>query len=501
MFGSTRAACFQDRRRDPKLFGVKTMNRNNIWIHICLAVVLITFAAVLGQIRRWQATVPSEETTRSEVKRKNRVNSVKRSTDEREPEVLVKFRAGVGVDEIRRIVANNNDQVEDAIESVNGLYSIDDLDNADADRVAAQYAGLKEIVEYAGPNYRISLDPSESAKPIPAFDPSDPAEGKTPNDPYFDEQWALNNTGQEGGKANADLSAIKAWAKTTGNEKVVIAVLDTGVDYTHADLAANMWFRPDTTAQYKDDNLGIVNDGRGFNAVDNSNDPMDENGHGTHCAGIIGAEGNNDQGISGINWNVSIMPLKFLGRGGFGSTKDAIEAINYAIDRKRNGVNVRIISASWGSTQYSKALEDVIRAAGEAGILFVAAAGNSSTDNDRSPHYPSNYDLPNVISVAALDRTDTLASFSNFGAKTVQIAAPGREITSTWLNDDYRDASGTSMATPYVSGTAALVLALEPNLSVEQLRGKLLRSVDKIDSLNGKIVSGGRLNAAKAVGN
>ena len=159
-----------------------------------------------------------------------------------------------------------------------------------------------------------------------------------------------------------------------------------------------------------------------------------------------------------------------------------------------------MINASWGSTQYSKALEDAIRAAREASILFVAAAGNNSTDNDSRAHYPSNYKLPNVISVAALDRTDSLASFSNYGAKTVHIAAPGRDIISTWLNDDYREASGTSMAATQVSGVAALVLASETKLSVEKLRERLLKSVDKIDSLNGKVENGGRLNAAKALG-
>ena len=193
------------------------------------------------------------------------------------------------------------------------------------------------------------------------------------------------------------------------------------------------------------------------------------------------------------------MPLKFLGRGGYGTTKDAIEAINYAIERKKAGVNIRVISASWGSTAYSRALEDVIRKAGEEGILFVAAAGNASTDNDKTPHYPSSYKLPNVISVAALDRFDNLASFSNYGVKSVHIAAPGKEIMSTWLKGDYREASGTSMATPYVSGVAALALSAEPNLSVEKLREKLLKSVDKLDGLGGKIETGGRINAAKAV--
>jgi subtilisin family serine protease len=249
---------------------------------------------------------------------------------------------------------------------------------------------------------------------------------------------------------------------------------------------------------YEDSDLGTINDLHGYNALENNADPMDENGHGTHCAGIIGAEGGNDLGIAGVNWRVQIMPLKFMNAGGFGTTKDAVEAINYVIDRKRAGVNVRVISASWGSTQRSRALEDVIRKAYEEGILFVAASGNASTDNDRSPHYPSSYN--NVVSVAALDRNDQLASFSNFGVKSVQIAAPGKDILSTWLENDYEEHSGTSMATPVVAGVAALVVANEPRISVGDLHKKLLASVDKLDSLKGKVASGGRINAAKAVG-
>jgi subtilisin family serine protease len=317
----------------------------------------------------------------------------------------------------------------------------------------------------------------------------------------FADQWALANSGQNGGKANADIAASKAWQKSRGSSDVVVAVLDTGVDYTHSDLAPNIWLRPDNIPAYVDNELGTFNDRRGFNAQDNLSDPMDDNGHGTHCAGVIGAKGNNEIGITGINWDVQIMPLKFLGRGGFGTTKDAIEAINYAVDRKKKGVNVRIISASWGSTQYSKALEDAIRAAGDEGILFVAAAGNNSTDNDKRKHYPSNYELPNVISVGALDNADLLASFSNFGAKTVHVAAPGKEIVSTWLNDGYREASGTSMATPHVAGIAALILATEPDISVKDLRDRILKSYDPLDILNGRIFSAGRVNAAKALGN
>jgi thermitase len=474
------------------------MNRNNIWIHLCIVVVLVTMAAVWGQLRRWQS-VKSIDTTEKTVKVLPPV-APKRSNSEKEPEVLVKFRPNVSLADIKKLTQKNNDRIEDEIETVKGLVAIDDLDNADAQKVADQYSAMSDAVIYAEPNFQIKLDdPANTSAPLDLSSrDNDPA---GPNDPMFNEQWALNNLGQNGGKQNADISALKAWQKTTGSNKVVVAVLDSGVDYTHQDLVSNIWFRPDNIPQYTDSELGTFNDEHGFNLTDNVSDPMDDNGHGTHCAGIIGAEGNNDEGIAGINWNVQIMPLKFLGRGGFGTTKDAIEAINYAIDRKQKGVNIRVISASWGSTQYSKALEDTIRAAGEAGILFVAAAGNDGTSNDKRPHYPSNYDLPNVISVAATDKNDQLASFSNFGVKTVHIAAPGKEILSTWLGDQYREASGTSMATPYVSGVAGLILAAEPDLTVAKLRERLLKSVDKIESLNGKIESGGRLNAAKALGN
>ena len=477
------------------------MNRNNFWIHLGIAIVLIGLAAVIGQVARWESMLRQPAVVSEPAKITPKPVAVKRSPTEGEAEINVRFRPNVSLAEIKKIVFKNNDRIEDEIEAVKGLVSIDDLDNADAKKVAEQYAAMTDLVIYAEPNFEIKLDDPTSISPkdllLRQMDPN----LIQPNDPMFAEQWALDNIGQNGGKEKADLSALKAWIKSQGSKEVVVAVLDSGVDYTHPDLVSNMWLRPDNVPQYKDDELGTINDLHGLNAADNQSDPMDDNGHGTHCSGIIGAEGNNEEGISGINWKVQIMPLKFIGRGGFGTTKNAIESINYAIDRKQKGVNVRVINASWGSTQYSKALEDTIRAAGEAGILFVAAAGNNGTDNDRRPHYPSNYDLPNVISVAALDRTDRLASFSNFGIKTVHIAAPGKDILSTWLNDSYREASGTSMATPYVAGTAALILASEPGLSVENLRQRVLQSADKIDSLDGKVENGGRINAAKALGN
>jgi subtilisin family serine protease len=472
------------------------MNRNNIWIHISIAVVIITLAAVLGQIRLWENSLRASKTI-SDNARKTTAPAppVRRSS---EPEVLVHFRPGVSVSDIKRIAAGNNDLLKDEFEFVRGWAEIDDLDNADPEAIADQYSAMSDLVDYAEPNFKIELDPDE-------FNDGPPNDllyrrSATPNDPKFADQWSLNNLGQDGGKELADIGALHAWIKTQGSEKIVVAVLDSGVDYTHQDLVSNIWSRPDSIPEYTDDELGTIDDIHGFDADADAGDPMDDNGHGTHCAGIIGAEGNNKIGIAGINWNVSIMPLKFLGRGGFGSTANAIKAINYAIDRKQHGVNVRVINASWGSTSYSRALEDAIRAAGEQGILFVAAAGNNSTDNDKRAHYPSNYDLPNVISVAALDRTDSLASFSNYGVKTVHIAAPGREILSTWLGDDFREASGTSMAAPQVAGVAALVLANEPNMTMSKLRERLLSSVDKIDSLHGKTATGGRLCAAQALG-
>ncbi|HJP94093.1 MAG TPA: S8 family peptidase [Pyrinomonadaceae bacterium] len=467
------------------------MNRNNFFIHLALAIVLILVAAFAGQLNRWQKQWKSQVRIIPAADKKRPATATDFALSETRtfgrPEVLVKFRSGVSEETIENITSRLHDRVEDRIENDAGLEAIDDLDNADADTVVAEYSRLPEV-EYAEPNFEIELDSTDG-----------PLTPVRPRDPQFDDQWALANSGQRGGKEGADISATLAWAKTTGSDKVVVAVLDSGVDYTHEDLAGNMWTRPADMAPYHDNELGTIDDENGFNAIDNTSDPMDENGHGTHCAGIIGAEGENDLGIAGVNWKVQIMPLKFMNAGGFGSTKDAIEAINYVIDRKKAGVNVRVISASWGSTQRSRSLEEVIRKAYENDILFVAAAGNASTNNDRSPHYPSSYNVPNVISVAALDRHDQLASFSNYGPKSVAIAAPGVEILSTWLGNQYEEKSGTSMATPVVSGVAALILAEHPRMSVDELRKKLLDSTDPIVALKGKTVTGGRINAAKAV--
>lgn len=479
------------------------MNRKNFIGHLALALTLVLLAAVAGQIRRWhneQHNMPREEAAPSVSD--NSADDESNDADENtsNAEVIVRFKPGTSVETIKNIAAQHNDEVEDEIEAVNGLAVIEDEDGLDAESVAAEYRSLPEV-EYAELNNEIKLEPELSVsqqkgapKGLDRYVPDN-----LPNDPQFTDQWSLENTGQRGGKAKADISAIEAWKKTKGSNNVVVAVLDTGVDYTHPDLKNNIWTRPDSVPAYTDDDLGEIDDVHGYSAFDDD-DTMDDNGHGTHCAGIIGAEGDNNFGITGINWHVKIMPLKFMDANGSGTTKDAIEAINYVIDRKKHGVNVRIISASWGSTVKSKALEDVIKKAGDEGILFVAAAGNSSENSDRRPHYPAGYDLPNVISIAALDRFDQLASFSNYGAKSVFIAAPGKEILSTWLGGEFREASGTSMATPEVAGVAALVISVNPKITVKELRERLANSADKLDSLKGKVATGGRINAAKAVG-
>jgi subtilisin family serine protease len=381
------------------------MSRNNIWIHVTIALALILIAALAGGVRHWQKASRKASQLASHPERMPGAQKSEpiEQDDSNRAEVLVRFRPGTPREAIDRITAQFNDEVEDRIESVAGLDVIENEDGKSAADVVAQYRALAEV-EYAEANSAITLDHEDAGRKHLHAD-----------DEMFSRQWGLSNNGENGGKAGADISAMRAWAVTRGSDQVVVAVLDSGVDYTHPDLVNNIWTRPEIIKAYEDEDLteGAVDDEHGFNLVEDNGDPMDDNGHGTHCAGIIGAEGGNGIGIAGVNWSVKIMPLRFMDGDGAGTTKDAIEAINYVIDRKRAGVNVRIISASWGSTTRSRALEDVIRKAYDEGILFVAAAGNASSDNDQAPHYPSSYNLGNVVSVAALNRNDQLASFSN----------------------------------------------------------------------------------------
>lgn len=320
----------------------------------------------------------------------------------------------------------------------------------------------------------------------------------TPDDSDAWRLWALNNTGQTGGTADADLDAFEAWDISTGSSSIVVGVIDTGVDHTHPDLAGNIWTNPGEIAgnRIDDDGNGFVDDVHGYDFINGDGDPMDDNDHGTHCAGTIAARGNNGQGVVGVNWSSSIMALKFLSSSGSGSTSDATRAINYAtMMRTQYGVNVRVTNNSWGGGGYSASMYDAIRAHNAAGILFAAAAGNSGSNNDSSPHYPSSYNLPGVIAVAATDHDDALAGFSCYGSGSVDLAAPGASIRSTTPGGEYATFSGTSMATPHVAGVAALAWSVDPDATVAEIRAAILQGADSLPSLAGMVATGGRLNA------
>ena len=325
---------------------------------------------------------------------------------------------------------------------------------------------------------------------------------KTPNDPSLWRLYGLNNYGQSGGTTDADLDAPEAWDITTGSRDVVIGVIDSGVDINHPDLAANIWVNPGETPNngIDDDGNGFIDDVNGWDFHDNDNTPNDGNGHGTHVAGTIGAVGNNNSGIAGVNWEVSILPLRFLGDDGSGWTSDAVAAVNYATMLKRDfGINVAATNNSWGGGGYSRTLDRAIESANDQGIMFVAAAGNQGSNNDTNPSYPTNYDAPNVISVAALNRNDNLASFSNYGTTTVDVGAPGVSIYSTLPGNSYGSFSGTSMAAPHVTGIVGLLNAAKPGISITEVTNAILGTVDTVQSLQGKTVSGGRVNAAAAL--
>jgi len=318
-----------------------------------------------------------------------------------------------------------------------------------------------------------------------------------PNDLFQSKLWGLHNTGQTGGTPDADIDAPEAWNIATGSDEIVVGLIDSGVDYLHPDLAANIWtneIERNGIAGVDDDGNGYVDDIYGWDFLSDDNDPSDETSHGTHCAGTIGALGNNDAGVAGVNWNVKIMNLKFLNAQNMGSTADAVEAISYATMMRQRGVNIVLTSNSWGGTAFSQTLMDAIAAGQQAGMLFVAAAGNGGIDTDVTPNYPSCFELDNIISVAATDHHDKRASFSNWGAKSVDLAAPGVDILSTIRGNGYLINSGTSMATPHVAGAAALAWSMSPGSSYTQIRDAILTGADPVN-MDQPTVTGGRLNA------
>ncbi len=318
-----------------------------------------------------------------------------------------------------------------------------------------------------------------------------------PDDPHFDLLYGMHNVGQNNGVVDADIDAPEAWDMATGDDNVLVGVIDTGIDYLHPDLVDNMWTNPGEIPGngIDDEGNGYVDDVHGYDFANHDGDPMDDHYHGTHCAGTIAARGNNGIGVAGVAWKAKLVALKFLSAGGSGSTADAIEAIAYA-----NAMNIPITSNSWGGGGFSQALKDVIDAGGQRGFLFVAAAGNNGSNADQIPMYPAAYESDNIISVAATDSRDGLAGFSNYGRVSVDLGAPGVSIYSCQPGNRYQYLSGTSMATPHVAGAATLLKSYNPQLGYIDIKAALMRSVDSIASLSGRVASEGRLNIQRALG-
>lgn len=423
-----------------------------------------------------------------------------------EGEILVKFRSGVLTTQSLKVHQGIGARSLRVFTTIPGLEHVKLPEGLSVRDAIVRYMS-DPAVEYAEPNYFVKMD-------------------AIPNDTYFNRQWSLYNTGTfAGGTAGADIKAVEAWDIKTGDSGIVVAILDTGIDYTHEDLINNIWRNPGESSC----NDGVDSDGNGYiddcigwdfttcsqfnpdppyNCITpkpRDNDPMDDNGHGTHVAGIIGARGNNARGIAGVMWNVKLMPLKVLNMSGEGAYADLIAGIDYAVTMKWRGVNIKVLNASLGGYAFSQALYEAIDRARNADILFVAAAGNDGVNTDMEPHYPASFNLPNIISVAATDQNDRRASFSNFGTNTVHVGAPGVYILSTVPNNGYEEMEfllGTSMATPHVSGIAGLLSSYYTNFNYYQIRQTIFRYVDVKDpsfGLSGWVATGGRVNAYRAL--
>jgi len=306
-----------------------------------------------------------------------------------------------------------------------------------------------------------------------------------PNDSSYKKQWHHKNIASE-----------KAWDKTTGSNHVVVAVIDTGASLNHPDLKNNIWVNTKEIPanNIDDDQNGYVDDVKGWDFANKDNNPEDGHSHGSHCSGLVGAEGNNKTGVTGVNWKVKIMPLQFFKANGAANDADGAKAIVYAAD---NGA--KIISASWGAEEPTKSIEDAIIYASQKGVLFVAAAGNNKSQADRKRFYPSGYYLPNIVSVGASTSNNGVAEFSNYGLHSVHVASPGLNIFSTSLKATYETMSGTSMATPIVAGVAALTLAAQPDLSMKDLRNAVLNAVVANKNWKSKAATGGIIQASTAV--
>lgn len=385
--------------------------------------------------------------------------------------VLIGFRDGASATVEAAVVRSIHGQVVATYPNGSVLVATPSPSQRD---LALRKLNRHAAVRYAEPNSIVRVDATVAAT----------------NDPLLFTQWALDSSN------GAGINAAVARSITEGSTSTIVAVIDSGLDLTHPEFAGRIWTNPgevDGISGVDNDGDGLANDLHGWNFLTNTSNVNDDNGHGTHVAGILAATGNNGIGVAGVDWKARIMPLKFIGADGNGSVDDALRAIYYAVDH-----GARVINASWGGGAQVQALTDAISYANARNVVFVTAAGNDGTNNGTHRSYPANDRLPNVISVAATDINGSLASFSNYGATTVDLAAPGVNIRST-VPGGYATYSGTSTSTPYVSGVVSLLVGLHPELTAAQLVQRVLNAARPLPGLQGKVITGGVVDAGNTV--
>jgi subtilisin family serine protease len=384
----------------------------------------------------------------------------------REGELLVRFRAGISKSDKETILVTHGARKKQDLEGESGIEKLELPAGRDARSAALQMA-LNPQVEFAEPNFLIGKD------------------DVVPNDAQFKDQWSLRNTGQNGGQFGSDINAAGAWSTTTGSSATVIAVIDSGVDFTHPDLVKNQWLNPTPSA---------AGDLHGWDFVVNSAEIKDEQGHGTAIAGIIAAEANNSVGITGVMWRAGLMSLRVLDNTGTGDVADAVEAIDYAVTH-----GAQVINLSWGTSGESVSLRDALERAMRRNVVVVCSAGNNGRDLADGPYYPASFGLRNVISVAGSDNFDRLGSWSNWGTKDIAVAAPGTNILTTKMGGGYWSVTGTSAAAPLVTGIAGLLKTFRPAATPQAIAKAIADGARKTASLSGKTISGGVANAEGAL--
>ncbi|MHA2895487.1 S8 family peptidase [Bacillus cereus] len=438
---------------------------------------LIAITLSLGlSIFSFGSSLHVQAATKSSVK-DSIMHSLERNTNFKQNEVLVKFKDFNNLENLKQLQNHFSFEVQNTfpLTQIQLIKFHTDINMKEL----IQTLNKSPNIEYAEPNYIVS--PAASS-----------------NDGYYNSLWGLKNIGQniQGsvGSPNIDINVEEAWTKTEGSSNITIGIIDTGIDINHPDLKNNIWKNPDEIPGdgIDNDNNGYIDDIYGWDFVNNNNSVYDGTGdsHGTHVAGTIAAVKNNTIGVAGVAPQVKVMSLKFLGTNG-GTISNAIKAIEYA---KNKGV--KITNNSWGGGGFNQTLYDAIQ---QSNSLFIAASGNNGTNADQTPMYPAAYSLSNILSVASITNKGSLSSFSNYGKTSVDVAAPGTDILSTLPNNSYGFYSGTSMATPHVSGVAALIQSAYPSYSPTEIKNKIMNNTSPLSTLTNKVLTGGLINAGKAL--